>query len=163
MKDTLGAILRAPQKFVTRGAQARWRALSSRDSLERGVARLQVLSFQAQQHLIMRTAGDKLKSVREFPVGEWPNRFLKNWNPKRDFAYAMLHAERLTRVLVDEVVAELLFEQSKKDPARRELAERWVERAEPRCRHLVDEITSTGDRLLATLHGDDSGVEEKIA
>ena len=163
MKDTLGGILKNPQRFVRRGAQARWRSLSSRDTLERAVARIQTLSFQAQQHLILRTAGDKLKATTDKPIKEWPRSFLKNWNPKRDFAYAMLHAERLTRVLVDEVVAELLFEQSKKDPARRELAERWVERAEPRCRHLVDEITSTGDRLLATLHGDDSGVEEKIA
>jgi hypothetical protein len=76
----------------------------------------------------------------------------------------MLHAERLTRLLVDEVVAELLLAQAKKDPARRELAERWVERAEPRCRHLVDEITSTGDRLLATLQKETAAVmEEKIA
>ncbi|HEX8953086.1 MAG TPA: acyl-CoA dehydrogenase family protein, partial [Polyangia bacterium] len=163
MKDTLGGILKNPQRFVRRGAQARWRSLSSRDGLERAVARIQTLSFQAQQHLILRTAGDKLKATTHKPLAEWPRSFLKNWNPKRDFAYAMLHAERLTRVLVDEVVAELLFEQAKKDPARRELAERWVERAEPRCRHLVDEITSTGDRLLATLHKDVAAAEEKIA
>ena len=29
--------------------------------------------------------------------------------------------------------------------------ERFLDRAEPRARHLVDEITSTGDRLLARL------------
>jgi alkylation response protein AidB-like acyl-CoA dehydrogenase len=156
MKDTLGGILKNPQRFVTRGAQARWRALSSRDSLERGVARLQVLSFQAQQHLIMKTAGDKLKSLTDFPVGEWPNRFLKDWNPKRDFAYAMLHAERLTKLLADEHISELLLEQAKKFPERRELAERWVERAEPRARFLVDEITSTGARLLKSLSEDES-------
>jgi alkylation response protein AidB-like acyl-CoA dehydrogenase len=108
MKDTLGSILKNPQKFVRRGAQARWRSLSARDPLERQVARLQTLSFSAQQHLIVRTAGDKLRSMQEHPVGEWPRRFLKNWNPKRDFAYAMLHAERLTRILADEAIAELL-------------------------------------------------------
>ena len=151
MKDTLGSILKNPQRFVTRGAQARWRALSSRDPLERGVARLQVLSFQAQQHLIMRTAGDKLKSLTEHPVGQWPRKFLKDWNPKRDFAYAMLHAERLTRLLCDEHIAELLLAQAQKFPERRELAERWVERAEPRARFLVEEITSTGGRLLKSL------------
>ena len=31
MKDTLGGILKNPQRFVRRGAQARWRALSARD------------------------------------------------------------------------------------------------------------------------------------
>jgi alkylation response protein AidB-like acyl-CoA dehydrogenase len=163
MKDTLGGILKNPQRFVRRGAQARWRALSSRDGLERAVARIQSLSFSAQQHLILRTAGDKLKATAQKPIAEWPRQFLKNWNPKRDFAYAMLHAERLTKLLVDEVVAELLLEQAKKDPARRAIAERWVERAEPRCRHLLDEITSTGDRLLATLRQDTEVAEEKIA
>ncbi|MCA1662794.1 MAG: acyl-CoA dehydrogenase family protein, partial [Myxococcales bacterium] len=145
MKDTLGGILKNPQRFVRRGAQARWRSLSSRDGLERAVARIQTLSFAAQQHLILRTAGDKLKATAQKPLGEWPRQLMRNWNPKRDFAYAMLHAERLTRLLVDEFVSELLLAQAKKDPARRELAERWLERAEPRCRHLVDEITSTGD------------------
>jgi alkylation response protein AidB-like acyl-CoA dehydrogenase len=151
MKDTLGGILKNPQRFLRRGAQARWRAVSSRDPLERAVARLQTLSFQAQQHLILRTAGDKLKSATTHPITEWPERFLKNWNPKRDFAYAMLHAERLTKLLCDEAIAERLYEQAIKDPARRELLERWVERAEPRARHLVDEITTTGDRLLRKL------------
>ncbi|HEY1587392.1 MAG TPA: acyl-CoA dehydrogenase family protein [Polyangia bacterium] len=163
MKDTLGGILKNPQRFVRRGAQARWRSLSSRDGLERAVARIQTLSFQAQQHLILRTAGDKLKATAQQPLAEWPRQLMRSWNPKRDFAYAMLHAERLTRLLVDEVVAELFLAQAKNDPARRELAERWVERAEPRCRHLVDEITSTGDRLLATLHRETAAVEEKIA
>lgn len=163
MKDTLGGILKNPQRFVARGAQARWRSLSSRDPLERSVARIQYLSFQAQQHLMLRTAGDKLKATTQKPIAEWPRQFLKNWNPKRDFAYAMLHAERLTKVLVDEVVSERLLEQAKKDPERRELLERWVERAETRCRHLVDEITSTGDRLLGKLRKNESVAEEKIA
>jgi hypothetical protein len=163
MKDTLGGILKNPQRFVRRGAQARWRALSSRDGLERAVARIQSLSFSAQQHLILRTAGDKLKATAQKPIAEWPRQFLKNWNPKRDFAYAMLHAERLTRLLADEVIAELFLEQAKKDPARRAIAERWVERAEPRCRYLLDEITSTGNRLLATLRQDADVAEEKIA
>ncbi|MDB4970812.1 MAG: Butyryl-CoA dehydrogenase [Myxococcales bacterium] len=161
MKDTLGAILKNPQRFVARGAQARWRSLSSRDALERAVARIQTLSFQAQQHLILRTAGDKLKSTAQSPIAEWPRQFLRNWNPKRDFAYAMLHAERLTRVLCDEAIAERLLEQAKAHPERRELLERWVERAEPRCRALVDEITSTGDRLLGKLRAEDVKLEEK--
>jgi hypothetical protein len=163
MKDTLGGILKNPQRFVRRGAQARWRSLSSRDALERAVARIQTLSFQAQQHLMLRTAGDKLKATTQKPIAEWPRQFLKNWNPKRDFAFAMLHAERLTRLLIDEAVAELLLEQAKKDPARREILERWVERAEPRCRHLVDEITSTGDRLLGKLRGNGAVAEEETA
>ncbi len=151
MKDTLGGIIKNPRAFLARGAQARWRSLSARDPLERQLAKLQYLSFSAQQHLMMRTAGDKLRSLTEFPVGEWPRRFLKNWNPKRDFAYAMLHAERLTRVLADEHIAELLFAQAQKHEERRDLCARYLERAEPRARFLVEEITTTGDRLIKKL------------
>ncbi len=154
MKDTLGAIMGKPQAFLRRGAQARWRAMSARDPLERRLAKLQATSHAAQQHLVLRTAGDKFRSVQDHPLTEWPERFSKNWNPKRDFAFAMLHAERLTRILIDEAVAEILAGQAQQHPERREVLERWLERAEPRSRFLLDEITSTGDRLLHALHPD---------
>ena len=154
------AALRAARRA---GALARRCRRATRSSA--AVARMQTLSFQAQQHLILRTAGDKLKATAQQPVARVAAAaHASNWNPKRDFAYAMLHAERLTRLLVDEVdrrAAPGAGEEGSR--TRRELAERWVERAEPRCAHLVDEITSTGDRLLATLHRETAAVEEKIA
>jgi alkylation response protein AidB-like acyl-CoA dehydrogenase len=148
MKDTLAAIMKKPQAFLTRVAQARWRATTARDELERRVAKLQKLSLSAQQQLAMRTAALKLKSM---PVTDWARAFTKTWDPKRDFALALLHAERLTRLLADELIAEVLLEQARRFPERRELLERWLERAEPRCRALHTEITTTGARLLATL------------
>lgn len=151
MKDTLGGIMKNPQGFVKRLAQARWRALSATDALERRVAKLHVLSLTAQNHLLTKTATDKVRSLTGRPVTEWPDAFLKNWNPKKDFAYAMLHAERLTKLLIDEAIAESLLEQVEKHPDRREVLERWLDRCEPRCRFLHDEITTTGTRLLAEL------------
>jgi alkylation response protein AidB-like acyl-CoA dehydrogenase len=151
MKDTLMGILKRPQAFVTKMGQARWRAMSSRDPLERRVAKLQVLSKSAQQFLLTRTAADKLKSLSDAPVTEWANRFLKQWDPKRDFALAMLHAERLTRILADEAIAEVLLRQAKAHPQRRELLERFLDRAELRARALHEEITTTGGRILASL------------
>jgi len=151
MKDTLAGIMDAPQDFVRRVAQARWRALSARDPLERRVARIQQLSLSAQQHLITRTATNKVRSLQGMPLAEWPKRLTRNWDPKRDFGYAMLHAERLTRLLADEAICELLLEQSRRHPERAAALERYLERAEPRCRYLADEITTTGQRLLAKL------------
>ena len=75
----------------------------------------------------------------------------------------MLHAERLTRLLADEQIAEVLLEQAKKHPERRPLLERYLERAEPRARFLHDEITSTGARLLAKLAGTSVGEEARRA
>ncbi|MBX3271670.1 MAG: acyl-CoA dehydrogenase family protein [Sandaracinaceae bacterium] len=148
MKDNLGAILKDPRRFVQRGAQARWRALSARDPLEKRVAKLSATAHAALQHLLVRTAGDKL---REHKVTEWPDALRKSWNPKRDFAFAMLHAEHLTKLLFDEVAAEILLAQAKAHPDRREVLERWLDRAEPRSRHMLDLIQTTGDRLLERL------------
>ncbi len=153
MKDTLGRILKNPQEFVRRRAQTQWRATTSRDALERRVARLGAISQGVQQHLMTRIAADKARTLPGKPLASWPRAFLKDWDPRRDFAYAMLHAERLTRILADEAIAELLLAQARKHPERREVLERWLERAEPRCRFLADEIETTGDRLLAQLAG----------
>jgi hypothetical protein len=163
MKDTLMGIMKNPQEFAKRIAQARWRAITVRDPAERRVARLQQMSLSAQRILLTRTATDKMKGLREKPVAEWRDEFFKNWNPKRDFAYAMLHADKLIRILCDEVIAELLLKQARKDPARRALLERHLERAEPRVRFLLDQINHTGERLLEELAKGEDTTETKAA
>jgi 3-(methylthio)propanoyl-CoA dehydrogenase len=161
MKDTLGRILKNPQEFVKRLAQTSWRTVSARDPLERRVARIQQFSLAAQQHLMTRTAAHKLRSLSGMPLPAWPREFLKNWDPKRDFAHAMLHAERLTRLLADQAICEVLLEQARKHPERRPHLERYLDRAEPRCRFLHDEITTTGQRLLARLSDAEAPAESQ--
>lgn len=151
MKDTLTGVIRNPQDFVKRMAQARWRSISARDPMERRVARVQSLSLAAVQNLLSKTATDKLRNLTSQPLSTWPTAFLKNWNPKRDFSYAMLHAERLTKLLADAAICEVLYDQAQRHPERREVLERYIERAEPRCRFLHDEITTTGERILSLL------------
>jgi hypothetical protein len=162
MKDTILGIIKRPQAFVTRMGQARWRSVSARDPLERRVAKLQVLSMSAQQFLLTRTAAGKLKTLGDVPVAKWREVITGDWDPKRDFALAMLHAERLTRILVDEAVAEILLDQAKVHPHRREVLERWLARAELRSRALHEEITTTGDRILAQL-SDTAGAQSAAA
>lgn len=151
MKDSLGAIVKNPQGIVTEIARAEWRAMSARDDLERRVAAIEALALRAQQHLVLRTAGDKLKGLRNQPFGSWKDELTKNWDPKRDFAYAMLHAERLTKLLTDAVICEVLLVQAKKHEERRDVLERYLERCEIRDKALFEEITTRGDRLLAKL------------
>ena len=71
----------------------------------------------------------------------------------------MLHAERLTKILIDEAVCEVFWDQARVHPERREWLERYLERAEPRCRFLADEIATTGGRLLKRLAGADQESE----
>lgn len=150
MKDSLMGILKNPKAFYSRFAQAKWTSTASRSGPERAVAGLQVLSCKALQFLMTRLAGKKANEVRKKPIGEWGS-FFKEWDPKKDFSLAMLHAERLTRILADVAICELLLEQAKAHPERMELLERYLERARPRCRFLYAEITTTGGRLLSDL------------
>ncbi|MSP24558.1 MAG: hypothetical protein EXR75_05215 [Myxococcales bacterium] len=161
MKDTLAAIMKDPQGFIKRIAQARWRSLSATDPCERRVAKIQALSLGAQHHLLTKTAANKVRSLAGTPVATWKRSLTKDWDPKRDFAHAMLHAERLTRLLIDELVCETLLDQAVRHPERRELLERYLDRCEPRSRFLHDEITTTGARMLRQL--DEHQAEAEVA
>jgi 3-(methylthio)propanoyl-CoA dehydrogenase len=152
MKDTLAGIMKRPADFVKRIAQARLGTLPNNDPDARNLARLQLLSLTAQQHLIGRVAADKVKAVVQTPVQGWWGQLTDGWDPKRDFARAMLHAERLGMLLADECIAEILLEQANRFPERRDLYRSYMERALPRARHLHERITTTGDVLLARLH-----------
>ncbi len=150
-RDTLKGILKNPQAFLRRRAQAQWRAVSGRDALERRVARVQAVSFGAQQHLVTRLAGKRFRSLQGKPIGTWSKAFLKDWDPRHDFAYALLHAERLTRLMADAAICRILLDQAQSHPERRDVLARYLERAEPRCRYLAEQISSTGGRLLEEL------------
>ncbi len=158
MKDNLLGAIRKPQEFLRNAATARWRSVSARNPLDRRVARLQTLAYGAQQHLLTRIAGGKFRDLRGVPVTAW-SQALQDWDPKRDFGPAMLHAEHLIRLFTDVLVAEVLLDQSERFPERVGVLERWLERAEPRSRHLHDVITTTGDRLLASLATSDASAE----
>jgi len=152
MKDTLVGVIKDPGRFLRRTAAARWRAISARDPLERRVGRLQGYQQQAVQFLLTRLAAAKIRDLRGSSGMSWMEA-LRHVDPKRDFALALLHAERLTRILTDAAIAEVLWEQASAHPERRDLLERWLERAEPRSRHQLDEITTLGPRLLRVLAG----------
>ncbi len=150
MKDNMMGILKDPKAFLAANAKALWLSRSSKNPLERRVARLRLTKGRALQFLMTRMAGKKISKLRKQPMSEWSS-FFKEWNSKKDFAPAMLHAERLTRILVDVAICDELLEQSKRFPERTELLERYMERAVPRCKYLLNEITTTGERLLASL------------
>ncbi len=162
-RDTLNGILKNPQVFLRLRAQAQWRSVSSRDSLDRRVARVQTMSFGAQQHLMTRLAGKKFRSLQGTPLGARTKAMLKDWDPKRDFAPAQLHAGRLTELMAEAAICRILLDQANRHSERREVLERYLERAEPRCRFLADQIDSTGDRILEELAGSDEPVAERSA
>ena len=150
MKDSLMDALKKPNVFVKRNLNACWRRWFGASRAERQVARLQARSFAAIRCLIRRLFLKKLRGLGKQPISKW-GKEINKWDPKRDFALAMLHAERLTRMLADVAACEILLEQTKRFPDRQQVLEKCLERAEPRSRFLHNEITTTGQRLLDQL------------
>lgn len=149
MKDTLLGVVKDPASFLKEIATTSVRTLTG-SALDQRVSALRLTSLHAVRYLLTQLAGAKAKELPLTNPRAWKAAFA-HWDPKRDFALAMLHAERLTCLLADVAVAEVLQEQVARDPGRAELLERWLEKAEPRSRWKYDEITTTGARLLATL------------
>lgn len=152
MKDSLMGVLNTPGAFLKGNLKARWQGCFGASSSERRVARLQARHCAAIRYLMRRLVMKKLGALRGRPMIAWGKEF-KDWDPKRDFALAMLHAERLTRMLVDVAVCEVLLEQAQQFPERQEVLDRYIERAEPRSRFLYNEIRTTGTSLLERLEG----------
>jgi hypothetical protein len=171
LKDNLQAAMRNPRKTLAGVASNRLEAIRANDPLDRGVARLRGISFSAMQTIMTRIAADKLGDLRGRPLLEWKSSFLQDWDPARDFSFGLLHAERYTRILCQVAVAEVLVKQAHQvagtehEEERRELAERWIERAEPRCNGILGEIEATGGSLLGRLlgRGDDDEEAENAA
>jgi alkylation response protein AidB-like acyl-CoA dehydrogenase len=157
MKDNLLWIMRNPAAFASQNAAAVRDSVAAGDPRRRGLARLRRRLYAAERNLMMRIFASKVKATTRQPLSDWKATFA-DWDPKRDFGPAMLHAERLTKMLADVAITELLVEQAERFPERGELCDRWLERALPRSRALLHEITTTGDRLLAKLRGDGRNV-----
>ncbi len=151
LKDNLGAITKDPQRFLRRLGNAKIQSVRSTDPLERSFYRVQYLAYAAQQNILWRVAKDKWSDAISGPVSRVFDRFLKDWDPKRDFDHGLLHAENLCRILSDVAIARALLKQTEAHPERRKIAERWLERAEPRVRYHYDLIHSTGESILAGL------------
>jgi len=153
-KDALQFILKDPTRFLRKLAQARLDARFGKGPNARRVSGLRLNVMLAQRHLMMKIAGAKASGLRGRPMTEWKKGFVDEWDMRKDFAPALLHAERLTQMMIDLRIAEALSRQAASFPERGDILLRHLERAEPRSRFLLDQIRTTGDRLLARLSDD---------
>lgn len=152
LKDNVQAAMKNPQGFLREIAAAKLASVRANDPLERSVAKMQSQGYAALRHILMKIAKDKWTEARNGPLLKVFDNFTKSFDPKRDFSFGLLHAERYTRLLADVTMAEIVLDQAKQYPERRELAEAFIERASVRVRHEYDAIATTGDRLLQRLH-----------
>ncbi len=159
LKDNLQAAIKNPARFARDIAETRLLALSSSDSLEKGAARMKMITLSAMQTIISRVAADKLGGVGKKPIGQWRASLTKEWDPAVDFSFGLLHAERLTKLLTWSHTAEVLVTQARSVAGtadadeRTEIAQRFIERFEPRSKGVLIEIEATSGSLLQRLLG----------
>jgi len=157
LKDHMQHAMRNPAKFLAAMARANLDASAAKDPLTKAVARLRALYFATVQSILTRIVMDKVGDLKGKPLLEWKSLFLNEWDSKTDFSFGLLHAERFAKIAADVAMAKVLFRQYRavEDKAtkekRRDIALRFVERAEPKCKGLLREIelskTTTYPRL----------------
>ena len=140
-KDVLLGILKNPKDLV-QGIAQEWRTLSARDPLDKKVA-VAITVFGCATDFLTRMATKKFRSLVSIECLTGPASF-KEWDAKKDFSPALLHAERLTLLLTDSTIAEL-SEQANAYPERRELLEQFLEKALPQAEYNSP-IANAGDR-----------------
>jgi hypothetical protein len=156
LKDNLQATIRNPGRFFGELASSRIESVRG-DPLDKALARLKSIELSAKQTIVTRIGADKLGDLRGRPVRDLMRSFMKDWDPKRDFSFGLLHAERLTKILTDVAIAHVLVKQAKRaagtewEQDRRELADSWIDKVEPRCRGVLGEIEATSGSLLSRI------------
>jgi len=153
LKDNLQAIIRNPGRFFSELAGSRLDAVRARDPMDQKLARLRSHVASAKQTILTNIAASKLGDLKGKPMLEWKSAFMSDWDPARDFSFGLLHAERLTKLLAWEAMASRLVEQAHAvaetadGDARRDIAERFLERFEPRARGVLIEIEAQSSVL----------------
>ncbi|MFT7521114.1 MAG: alkylation response protein AidB-like acyl-CoA dehydrogenase [Kiritimatiellia bacterium] len=160
-KDSLLWIMKNQGAFIRSMADARWRATTS-DALGKRVAAIRYQALSAQRALILRILKRKFRTTKGLSLSDRRMAFT-SWEPRTDFAPALLHAERLAQILTDAAIVEELHKQAVAHPERTSVLLRSLRRAEPRCRDLVYRIQQTGDALLDELENQDADIDMQAA
>lgn len=149
LKDHLQHAMRNPGKFFSKMAAAKVQTLSSKTHEERSLARLKSLYYSTVQTILTRMVVEKFGGLKDKPLADWKSAFLESWDPKTDFSFGLLHAERFTIITSRLWMARILVKQALRieDVALRNerllLAARFMERAEPKMRGLLHEIEAS--------------------
>lgn len=154
LKDHLQHAMRNPAKFISKMATAKFETISAKSPEERQLARLESLYYSSMQTIMTRMVADKFGDLKDKPLTDWKSAFLKTWDPKTDFSFGLLHAERFCQITSKLWMARALVKQALTlsdqtlQKERLRLASRFMERAEPKMRGLIYEIEASKSSIF---------------
>ncbi|MFN3603164.1 MAG: acyl-CoA dehydrogenase family protein [Leptonema sp. (in: bacteria)] len=160
MKDSMMEIINNPKEFMQKYLNIRLKGLLNPDPKVRRVAKIETTTYHILIILLLRVTTDKFITLKDIPVERWIDVITSNWDPKKDFAQALLHAERLTKIMIEKAVCKILLEQGQRFPEREDLFYRYIEKAELRVDYYYKEILTLGDKILKDLA---NHLEKKVA
>lgn len=156
LKDHLQHAMRNPAHFFSKLAQAKVQTLSAKTPEERSLARLKSIYYSTVQTILTRMVVEKFGGLKDKPLADWKSAFLESWDPRTDFSFGLLHAERFTLLTSRLWMARILVKQAlslKNSELKHErllLAARFMERAEPKMRSLLAEIEASRTSIFRT-------------
>ncbi|MEM7589330.1 MAG: acyl-CoA dehydrogenase family protein [Myxococcota bacterium] len=169
LKDHLQNSMKNWVGFLQDFSQAQWQATAARNDLDKQLAKLRCTYFSAMQTLFMQICVNKVGQLTNSSFHQWQRILAGGWDPKRDFAFGLLHAERFCQIAADVTAAEILVRQAhetagqKQGRWRNHIAQQFLYVALPHCRSLLEHIRtnkqSPQQRLDALLQ-DRGGIKE---
>jgi 3-(methylthio)propanoyl-CoA dehydrogenase len=151
LKDALGDVMKNPTKFLADAARARLDAQVARGP-ERVLRQAELKLIQSMESILGRIVGTKLQSewTEKLAQGSFfekidylRNGFMRSWDRSHDFAHGLLHAERLTQILIDVEISRILLRQGQEHPERMVYAKRYLLRMLPRVTMWAMQIQSS--------------------
>ena len=157
MKDTLFGIIKRPQAFVTpHGSGAVALRVGARSARAPRRQAPDALDVARSSTFVTRTAAGKLRDAGGRPRGPMGRRpHQASGTPSETSRWRCCTPSGSRASWSTKPSRSCSSSRRRSTPHRRELLERWLERAELRSRALYEEITTTGERILSALASDD--------
>lgn len=151
LKDEMKNILKRPGVFCKKYLRSYFYFLPFQSSYQKALKRGRYLLFKSLKQLLFGMIREKRKHTRKTPGGFWKVltfRYLKHWDPKQDFAFGLLHAERICRMMSKLEIAKILVEQAELHQERVYWAERYLKKIIP---EIAADATIIDEGSLAVL------------
>lgn len=137
LKDEMKEILKRPSQFLKNYFKSCFYWLPFKSETEKLFLRCDRILLKCLKQLLWGMIREKRRKVQASQGGLFKVltlQFLKNWDPKTDFAFALLHSERLCRVITKVEIATILKKQATEFPDRQVFLKRYCTKILPEIR-----------------------------